>query len=92
MPARPRTDDRFARRFARSIGRRPLYRPAEGPRRGAIVPRGRVGYPKDIADAVAFLASPRADYVNGEDVTVDGGFSAVLMAQVPRPGFDAPGR
>jgi NAD(P)-dependent dehydrogenase (short-subunit alcohol dehydrogenase family) len=59
--------------------------------RAAIVPRGRVGKPEDIADAVAFLASPRADYVNGEDVLVDGGFCTVLMAQAPRPGFDRPG-
>jgi NAD(P)-dependent dehydrogenase (short-subunit alcohol dehydrogenase family) len=65
--------------------------PGIAERRAAIVPRGRVGRPQDIADAVAFLASPRADYVNGEDVLVDGGFGVVLMAQAPRPGFDPPG-
>ena len=64
--------------------------PGVAERRAAIVPRGRVGKPEDIADAVAFLASPRADYVNGEDVLVDGGFCAVLMAQAPRPGHERP--
>ncbi len=58
-------------------------------RRAAIVPTGRVGKPRDIADVVAFLASHRSAYVNGDDITVDGGFSLALMGQVPRPGYEA---
>jgi 3-oxoacyl-[acyl-carrier protein] reductase len=34
---------------------------------------GRIGMPADIAHAVAFLADPRADFVNAIDVCVDGG-------------------
>jgi 3-oxoacyl-[acyl-carrier protein] reductase len=37
---------------------------------------GRFGKPADIAEAVAFLASPASGYINGESLTVDGGWSA----------------
>lgn len=38
-------------------------------------PTGRLGRPEDIAYAVAYLASPRADYVNGIELRVDGGIT-----------------
>ena len=34
---------------------------------------GRLGAPQDIADAVAFLASPRAAYITGQTLHVNGG-------------------
>lgn len=37
------------------------------------VPLGRLGAPEDIAHAVAFLASPRAAYITGETLHVNGG-------------------
>jgi NAD(P)-dependent dehydrogenase (short-subunit alcohol dehydrogenase family) len=39
----------------------------------AAVPMGRIGQPEDVADAVAFLASPRASYITGQSLNVDGG-------------------
>jgi len=57
--------------------------------RRALVPRRRIGEPADIANAVVFLASDRADYITGEDLVVDGGFTRTLMGVIPRPGFEA---
>jgi NAD(P)-dependent dehydrogenase (short-subunit alcohol dehydrogenase family) len=38
-------------------------------------PMGRIGRPEDIAEAVAFLMSPRATWINGATLVVDGGYS-----------------
>ncbi|MFC7831075.1 SDR family NAD(P)-dependent oxidoreductase [Streptomyces sp. NPDC057375] len=37
------------------------------------VPLGRMGRPEDVAEAVAFLASPRAAFVTGERIKINGG-------------------
>jgi len=37
------------------------------------IPRGRIGKPEDIANAILFLASDKSDYVNGTTLVVDGG-------------------
>lgn len=39
----------------------------------AAIPLGRPGDPRDIAEAVAYLASDRAQWVTGVSLTVDGG-------------------
>ncbi len=40
------------------------------------IPWGRAGTPRDIANAALFLASPYADYVTGEVLSVNGGAAA----------------
>ncbi|MFT3720322.1 SDR family NAD(P)-dependent oxidoreductase [Pseudorhodoferax sp.] len=40
------------------------------------IPLGRYGGADEIADAVGFLCSPQASYVNGQFLSVDGGFDA----------------
>jgi NAD(P)-dependent dehydrogenase (short-subunit alcohol dehydrogenase family) len=40
-------------------------------------PLGRPAQPEEVADVIAFLASPRAAYITGAAVMVDGGTSAV---------------
>jgi 3-oxoacyl-[acyl-carrier protein] reductase len=39
----------------------------------AQIPLGRLGQPQDIAEAVAFLASPAAAYITGSEIHVNGG-------------------
>jgi NAD(P)-dependent dehydrogenase (short-subunit alcohol dehydrogenase family) len=42
----------------------------------AAIPLGRYGTPQEIAEAVGFLCSDAAAYVNGQVLAVDGGFDA----------------
>jgi NAD(P)-dependent dehydrogenase (short-subunit alcohol dehydrogenase family) len=39
-------------------------------------PLRRVGLPEDVVGAVSFLASPRASYVTGQQLLIDGGWTA----------------
>ena len=42
----------------------------------AAIPLGRYGTPQEIAEAVGFLCTDAASYVNGQVLAVDGGFDA----------------
>ncbi|MCP2268438.1 SDR family oxidoreductase [Actinokineospora diospyrosa] len=42
----------------------------------AVYPMKRLGTPQDVADLVAFLASPNASWITGETIRVDGGLLA----------------
>lgn len=41
----------------------------------ATIPWKRIGTPEDIAGAAVFLASEKADYITGQTIIVDGGFT-----------------
>jgi NAD(P)-dependent dehydrogenase (short-subunit alcohol dehydrogenase family) len=50
---------------------------------GRMHPAGRVAKPREVAEVIAFLASPRASFVTGVDVRVDGGLLATLPVRLP---------
>jgi 3-oxoacyl-[acyl-carrier protein] reductase len=41
-------------------------------------PVGRLGRPEEVADLVAFVASPLSGYINGANLRIDGGSTAVI--------------
>jgi NAD(P)-dependent dehydrogenase (short-subunit alcohol dehydrogenase family) len=48
---------------------------------GEQVPSGRAGEPWDVANAVLFLASDEARYINAAELVIDGGLSASVVGR-----------
>jgi 3-oxoacyl-[acyl-carrier protein] reductase len=82
----------FSQGLARELGSRDItvnvvqpgsidtdMNPAHGPfgeTLRSITALGRYGKPEDIGNIVTFLASPKAQYITGTALTVDGGANA----------------
>jgi citronellol/citronellal dehydrogenase len=47
------------------------------------IPLGRLGSPDDVAQLIAFLATPAGAYVTGTTIAVDGGADAWGLAELP---------
>lgn len=56
-----------------------LSDPASKANTEKLIPMGRVGQARELANAILFLASDEASYVTGAALPVDGGRSAVLV-------------
>jgi len=50
---------------------------------GAAHPLGRVARAEEVGEVIVFLAGPRASFVTGADVRVDGGLLAQIAAALP---------
>jgi NAD(P)-dependent dehydrogenase (short-subunit alcohol dehydrogenase family) len=68
--------------IATSMGRAELEGPSGAFMRSMVASSGsgRLGTPDDIAGAVEFLLSPRASFVTGVDLLVDGGVVAAMRS------------
>ena len=47
-----------------------------------IARAGRPGHPEEIADIILFLTSPQSAWIKGQDITIDGGMSAMGMTDM----------
>ena len=54
-----------------------LFTAEEKARFEALIPRGEMGRPEEIASVALFLASDDSSYVNGQELAVDGGTAAI---------------
>jgi NAD(P)-dependent dehydrogenase (short-subunit alcohol dehydrogenase family) len=42
-------------------------------------PAGRVGAPEDVVNAVLFLCDPKSSFISGQNITVDGGMTKLMV-------------
>lgn len=61
-----------------------IYRnPEVAAERNRIVPLGRVGTADDVAGTVAFLLSPDAGFIVGQNICMDGGYTESALGRIP---------
>jgi NAD(P)-dependent dehydrogenase (short-subunit alcohol dehydrogenase family) len=61
--------------FATNIGGGHAKQPQIQEAMSKVIPMHRVGFPEDIKGLALFLASPASDYVTGQQISIDGGWS-----------------
>ena len=55
------------------------FKAAFGDKVAANIARvGRAGLPEEVADVIVFLASTESNWIKGNDITIDGGMSALM--------------
>ncbi|MBQ0895653.1 SDR family oxidoreductase [Micromonospora sp. U56] len=65
--------------IATDINAEDLARPGKRQYFESRIPMGRIGRPEDVAGAIWLLSQPEADYINGAELLVDGGFFVNLQ-------------
>jgi NAD(P)-dependent dehydrogenase (short-subunit alcohol dehydrogenase family) len=61
--------------FATNIGGGHAKQPQIQAAMSKVIPMHRVGFPEDIKGLAIFLASPASDYLTGQQISIDGGWS-----------------
>ena len=64
------------------LGRSPEEEKARQEYRATLIPAGRVGHVRDIANAAVYLGSDESSYVNGVELLVDGGLAAIYPVKL----------
>jgi NAD(P)-dependent dehydrogenase (short-subunit alcohol dehydrogenase family) len=59
------------------MGEQVWGQPEKGDPMKAKIPAARFGKPIEVADLILFLASPASDLITGQDILIDGGYTAV---------------
>jgi NAD(P)-dependent dehydrogenase (short-subunit alcohol dehydrogenase family) len=59
------------------MGEQVWGRPEKGDPMKAKIPGARFGRPIEVADLILYLASSASDLVNGQDILIDGGYTAI---------------
>ena len=57
------------------------YDPAEAAERRRRIPLGRLGYPEDLVGPAVFLATDDANFIVGETLYVDGGYTTAAVTE-----------